>query len=267
MSWKEKIDLTRLPQHVAVIMDGNGRWAQQQGKLRVFGHQSGVSAVRETAEGAAEIGVKFVTLYAFSTENWNRPKEEVQALMQLLVHTIHAETETLHKNNIRLQTIGDTESLPEDCRRELKEAIDATAGNTRMTLILALSYSSRWEIVEASKKIAAEIQSGKLDPSTLDADAFGKYLTTAAFPDPELLVRTSGEHRISNFLLWQVAYSEFYFTDVLWPDFDREEFYKAIVDYQGRERRFGKTSAQIIDETLTSIVSGNEDENNSAISR
>lgn len=257
MSWKDKIDLARLPRHVAVIMDGNGRWAQQQGKLRVFGHQSGVNAVRETAEAAAEIGVGFVTLYAFSTENWNRPKEEVDALMQLLVHTIHAETETLQKNNIRLQTIGDTQSLPPDCQRELQEAINATAGNSRMTLILALSYSSRWEIVEATKKIAAEIAAGRLDANTVDAEMFGRYLTTSAYPDPELLIRTSGEHRISNFLLWQVAYAEFYFTEVLWPDFDREEFYKAICDYQGRERRFGKTSAQVISETLTSIAGGN----------
>lgn len=267
MSWKEQIDLTRLPQHIAVIMDGNGRWAQQQGKLRVFGHQSGVNAVRETAEAAAEIGVKYVTLYAFSTENWNRPKEEVDALMQLLVHTIHAETETLQKNNIRLQTIGDTDSLPADCRAELNEAIEATSGNTRMTLILALSYSSRWEIVEATKKIASEISSGKMDVNAVNAELFSKYLCTAAYPDPELLIRTSGEQRVSNYLLWQLAYAEFYFTEVLWPDFDREELYKAIVTYQGRERRFGKTSAQIIDETLSSIAGGNEGDVNPAISR
>lgn len=266
MSWKEQLDLTRLPQHIAVIMDGNGRWAQQQGKLRVFGHQSGVNAVRETAEAAAEIGVKYVTLYAFSTENWNRPKEEVDALMQLLVHTIHAETETLQKNNIRLQTIGDTESLPEACRRELQEAIDATAKNTRMTLILALSYSSRWEIVEAVKKIAAAVGNGKLKTDAINAELFSKYLTTAEYPDPELLIRTSGEQRVSNYLLWQLAYAEFYFTEVLWPDFDREEFYKAIVDYQGRERRFGKTSAQIIDE-ITSIAGSETGDSNSAIPR
>jgi undecaprenyl diphosphate synthase len=265
MNWKEQVDLSRLPQHVAVIMDGNGRWAQQQGKLRVFGHQSGVNAVRETAEAAAEIGVKFVTLYAFSTENWNRPKEEVDALMQLLVHTINAETETLQKNEIRLQTIGDTASLPEDCRKELQEAIDATAKNTRMTLILALSYSSRWEIIEATKKIVAQVQAGKLDVNSISAETISNELTTAAFPDPELLIRTSGEHRVSNFLLWQVAYAEFYFTEVLWPDFDREEFYKAIVDYQQRERRFGKTSAQILTEITNSITG--ENSGNATISR
>jgi undecaprenyl diphosphate synthase len=255
MSLKEKIDITKLPQHVAVIMDGNGRWAQQQGKVRVFGHQSGVTAVRETSEAAAELGVKFLTLYAFSTENWNRPKEEVDALMELLVHTINAETETLNKNDIRLATIGDTNSLPEACRKELDEAIANTANNKRMTLILALSYSSRWEIVEATKKIAQQVAEGKLDAKNINAEIISSQLTTAAFPDPELLIRTSGEHRISNFLLWQVAYSEFYFTETLWPDFDKEEFYKAILDYQGRERRFGKTSAQL-DETLTSLTNG-----------
>src|SRR5574337_374148 len=196
MSWKEKVDLTRLPKHVAVIMDGNGRWAQQQGKHRVFGHQGGVNAVRETAEAAAEIGVSVVTLYAFSTENWNRPKEEVTALMQLLVHTIHAERKTLMDNDIRLETIGDTESLPEDCRRELKEAIEVTAKNKRMTLVLALSYSSRWEITEATKKIAAEVKSGRLNENEITAETVSSYLTTAAYPDPELLIRTSGEHRI-----------------------------------------------------------------------
>lgn len=251
MSLKDKIDKSRLPQHVAVIMDGNGRWAQQQGQVRVFGHQSGVNSVRETSEAAAELGVKYLTLYAFSTENWNRPKEEVDALMQLLVHTINAETATLNKNNIRLATIGDTASLPDACRKELDEAIANTSKNTRMTLILALSYSSRWEIVEATKKIAKEVAAGKLKPENIDAELFSKQLNTAAYPDPELLIRTSGEHRVSNYLLWQIAYSEFYFTETLWPDFDKEEFYKAILDYQGRERRFGKTSAQI-DSTLSS---------------
>ncbi|HLG03070.1 MAG TPA: isoprenyl transferase [Bacteroidia bacterium] len=257
MSWKEKIDSARLPLHVAVIMDGNGRWAEQQGKHRVFGHQGGVNAVRETAEAAAEIGVKHLTLYAFSTENWNRPAEEVSALMQLLVHTIHAETKTLRDNQIRLETIGDIHSLPEDCRRELEEAKASTKGNTRMTLILALSYSSRWEIVEAARKIAAKVKSGKMDVADINAEIFTQHLQTANYPDPELLIRTSGEHRISNFLLWQAAYAEFYFTDTLWPDFDREEFYKAIVDYQGRERRFGKTSAQVSDQEPDFIQSNN----------
>ncbi|CAN5316955.1 isoprenyl transferase [soil metagenome] len=256
MSLKENIDIARLPQHVAIIMDGNGRWAQQQGKVRVFGHQSGVNAVRETSEAAAELGVKFLTLYAFSTENWNRPKEEVDALMELLVHTIHAETETLNKNNIRLATIGDTGSLPDACRKELEEAITNTAKNSRMTLILALSYSSRWEITETTKKIARQVADKKINVDEIDAEYFSTQLTTADFPDPELLIRTSGEQRISNFLLWQIAYSEFYFTETLWPDFNKEEFYKAILDYQGRERRFGKTSAQL-DETLSSLTQGN----------
>jgi undecaprenyl diphosphate synthase len=262
MSLKEKIDSSRLPKHVAVIMDGNGRWAQQQGKVRVFGHQSGVNAVRETSEAAAELGVEFLTLYAFSTENWNRPKEEVDALMELLVHTINAETETLNKNDIRLATIGDTGSLPEACRKQLDEAIANTSKNKRMTLILALSYSSRWEIVEATKKIAAKVAEGKLNANAIDAELISKELNTAPFPDPELLIRTSGEHRVSNFLLWQIAYSEFYFTETLWPDFDKEEFYKAILDYQGRERRFGKTSAQL-DETLTSLTNGTSESDHS----
>ena len=253
MSLKEKIDISRLPLHVAVIMDGNGRWAQQQGQIRVFGHKNGVTAVRETAEAAAELGVKFLTLYAFSTENWNRPKEEVDALMELLVHTIHAETETLNKNDIRLATIGDIDSLPDACRKELQEAMQNTAGNKRMTLVLALSYSSRWELVEATKKIAQQVAEGKLDVKNINAEYISTQLNTAAFPDPELLIRTSGEHRVSNFLLWQIAYSEFYFTETLWPDFDKEEFYKAILDYQGRERRFGKTSQQL-DDTLTSLT-------------
>lgn len=263
MSLKEKINKARLPEHVAVIMDGNGRWAQQQGQIRVFGHQSGVNAVRETAEAAAELGVKYLTLYAFSTENWNRPKEEVDALMQLLVHTINAETKTLHDNNIRLATIGDTDSLPDACRKELHEAIANTDKHTGMTLILALSYSSRWEIVEATKKIAQKVADGKLKPNEINADVFGQHLNTANIPDPELLIRTSGEHRISNFLLWQCAYSEFYFTETLWPDFNKEEFYKAILDYQGRERRFGKTSAQL-DETLTSLANGNSGDDHSS---
>lgn len=254
MSWKDKLDTSRIPGHVAVIMDGNGRWAQQQGMMRVDGHKSGVSAVRETTEAAAEIGVKYLTLYAFSTENWNRPKEEVNALMELLVHTISAERKTLNENNIRLETIGDRESLPERCREELDEAIKDTSKNTRMTLVLALSYSARWEITEAARRIAAEVSKGTLKADDVNADLFGKYLTTENYPDPELLIRTSGEQRISNFLLWQLAYAEFYFTETLWPDFGKEQFYEAIADYQSRERRFGKTSAQIMSETLNSLV-------------
>jgi undecaprenyl diphosphate synthase len=251
MSLKAQIDSTRLPKHVAVIMDGNGRWAQQHGQMRVFGHQNGVSSVREVSEAAAELGIQVLTLYAFSTENWNRPTEEVEALMELLVHTIHGETETLMKNNIRLETIGDTGSLPASCQRELAEATQKTAGNSRMTLVLALSYSSRWEIVEAARRLAKLTQDGQLKPEDINAEVFGHQLTTSRYPDPELLIRTSGELRVSNFLLWQIAYAEFYFTETLWPDFDREEFYKAILDYQTRERRFGKTSDQLINSVDT----------------
>jgi undecaprenyl diphosphate synthase len=255
MSWKDKLDTSRIPGHVAVIMDGNGRWAQQQGKLRVDGHKSGVNAVRETAEAAAAIGVKFLTLYAFSTENWNRPKEEVNALMELLVHTISAERKTLNENNIKLETIGDWESLPERCRAELTDAIEATSKNDRMTLVLALSYSARWEITEASRRLATDAKNGVIKPEDIDATLFSTYLTTEKYPDPELLIRTSGEQRISNFLLWQLAYAEFYFTETLWPDFGKEQFYEALADYQARERRFGKTSAQIMSEALNALVS------------
>lgn len=241
MSFKEKIDLQKLPRHIAVIMDGNGRWAQQKGQERVYGHQHGVEAVRDTVEGAAEIGVSYLTLYAFSTENWNRPKHEVDALMQLLVKTINAETKTLNKNNIRLQAIGDLKSLPEGCYEELQEAINATAKNTRMTLVLALSYSSRWEILNAAKQIVES----KVPASKIDEKLFDSYLTTNGMPEPELMIRTSGEHRISNFLLWQMAYAELYFTETLWPDFRKEHLYEAIADFQSRERRFGKTSEQL----------------------
>ncbi len=246
MSFKEKINPARLPQHIAVIMDGNGRWAKQKGKLRVFGHQNGVLAVRDTVEAAAELGIKFLTLYAFSTENWNRPKFEVNALMQLLISTIRKETKTLTDNDIRLQAIGDIDSLPTGCKRELKEAIDLTSGNKRMTLVLALSYSSKWEILNAVKRIAGEVAEKRISISDIDESLFNSFLCTANFPDPELLIRTSGEQRISNFLLWQIAYSELYFTNKLWPDFRREDLYEAILDYQSRERRFGKTSEQIV---------------------
>ncbi len=239
MTFKQKIDNSRLPQHIAIIMDGNGRWAKQQGKLRVFGHKSGVTAVRDTVEGAAEIGIKYLTLYAFSTENWSRPKFEINALMELLVTTISKETKTLMDNNIRLQTIGDTQSLPPMCRKNLKAAIQKTAGNTRMTLILALSYSARWEIMNAVKEIAQQIQDGKLNANNITDKEFEKHLTTANIPDPELMIRTSGEQRISNFLLWQIAYAELYFTNKLWPDFRREDLFEAIVNFQSRDRRFG----------------------------
>jgi len=245
MSLKNQLQTDRLPRHVAIIMDGNGRWAKQQGEERVFGHQHGVRAVRETTEAAAEIGIQFLTLYAFSTENWSRPKSEVDALMELLVHTIHAETPTLNKNNIRLLAIGDLDSLPGTCQSRLQEAIDNTAGNDRMSLVLALSYSSKWEITNAVRQIAAEAAAGRLDPAFVNEALITSRLTTAGIPDPELLIRTSGEHRISNFLLWQIAYSEFYFTDKLWPEFGKEDFYAALVDYQRRERRFGLVSEQL----------------------
>lgn len=246
MSLKEKIDYSKLPQHIAIIMDGNGRWAKRQGENRIFGHENGVKSVRDTVEAAAEIGVKFLTLYAFSTENWNRPQEEVMALMQLLVHTISAETETLNKNNIRLEAIGDLKSLPADCFNELQEAIQNTKNNSRMTLVLALSYSSRWEIIHAVKEIAQQIENKKISSSEINETTIQNFLCTNNMPDPELMIRTSGEHRISNFLLWQLAYAELYFTDKLWPDFRKEDLYEAILDYQTRERRFGKTSEQLI---------------------
>lgn len=242
---KHSPDPLRIPSHIAIIMDGNGRWAKKQGKLRIFGHQNGVKAVRETVEGAAELGVKYLTLYAFSTENWNRPKAEIMALMQLLVSTIRKEVATLNKNNIRLLSIGDTNSLPSGCRKELQEAIAETASNNHMTLILALSYSSKWELTEATKNIARQVKQGLLDPESITTETIAEHLSTRGIPDPELLIRTSGEHRISNFLLWQTAYSEFYFTDVLWPDFNKDCLKEAIVDYQNRERRFGKTSEQV----------------------
>lgn len=246
MSLKEKINPSKLPQHIAIIMDGNGRWAKQQGQHRIFGHEQGVKSVRETVEAAAEVGVKFLTLYAFSTENWNRPQEEVIALMQLLVHTINAETKTLNKNRIRLQAIGDLKSLPTDCYNELQEAIENTKNNSRMTLVLALSYSSHWEIMNAVKEIAQQIENKTLSAAAITEETFKSHLCTSNIPDPELMIRTSGEHRISNFLLWQLAYSELYFTDKLWPDFGKEDLFEAILDYQNRERRFGKTSEQLI---------------------
>ncbi|MBO0951625.1 isoprenyl transferase [Fibrella forsythiae] len=243
---KDHIDPGNLPQHIAVIMDGNGRWAKQQGAARVFGHRSAIKAVREVTEGCAELGVKYLTLYAFSTENWNRPKFEVDALMTLLVHTIRGEIKTLMNNNVRLSTIGHTESLPQDCQRELQEAMRATEGNTGLTLILALSYSGRWEILEAVRNLTADIQKGRFQPSDIDEGLFNSYLNTGGIPDPELMIRTSGEMRISNFMLWQLAYSEFYMPDVLWPDFRKPHLWEAILTYQKRERRFGKTSEQVV---------------------
>ncbi len=238
-------DKENIPTHVAVIMDGNGRWAKKNGKARVFGHQNGVKSVRSVTEGAAEMGIKYLTLYAFSTENWNRPKAEVMALMQLLVSTIAKETKTLNKNNISLQAIGDLDSLPKKCKKELMKAIENTSQNDGMTLVLALSYSSRWEIVNAVNSLLNEVKRGELSDEKVTEELFNRYLCTADIPDPELIIRTSGEYRISNFLLWQAAYAEFYFSDILWPDFRKENLWDAVQDFQQRERRFGKTSEQI----------------------
>lgn len=243
--FKDKINLNVLPQHVAIIMDGNGRWAKANGKPRVFGHTNGVKSVRAVTEAAAELQIKYLTLYAFSTENWNRPAEEVSALMGLLVSTIESETETLLKNNVRLTTIGDTKRLPKPVYDKLKECIAKTAGCTGTTLNLALSYSSRWEIREMVKSISSDVKNGKIEPDCITDDTIASYMATKDMPDPELLIRTSGEYRISNFLLWQLAYTELYFTPVMWPDFTKEHFFEIIANYQTRERRFGMTGEQI----------------------
>ena len=245
MDLKEQIDTKKLPVHVAVIMDGNGRWAKKRGFVRTLGHEKGVDAVRNTVEAAAELGIRFLTMYAFSTENWKRPKYEIDALMRILVNSLHVEMETLMKNNIRLKAIGDLNSLPVKSNRELMKSIDETANNTGLTLILALSYSARWELVEVARSIARKVESNEIKPDQIDISTFISFLSTSPVPDPELLIRTSGEYRISNFLLWQIAYAEFYFTDTLWPDFGKADFYKAILDYQKRERRFGLTSEQL----------------------
>ncbi|MBN1186899.1 MAG: isoprenyl transferase [Bacteroidales bacterium] len=244
-SIKDQIIKNKLPRHVAIIMDGNGRWAKKKGNRRIFGHQNGVTAVRDTTEAAAELGIEYLTLYAFSTENWNRPRTEIDALMTLLVSTINNETETLLKNNVRLLTIGDFHSLPENVQKKLNDIIEKTSKNTGLNLILALSYSGRWEITNAMKEIAEKVSSGALKTDDINTETIEKFLNTRNIPDPELLIRTSGEFRVSNFLLWQIAYSELYFTDILWPDFRREDLYKALIDFQKRERRFGKISDQI----------------------
>ena len=241
-----KIDQNKIPKHVAIIMDGNGRWAKQKGELRIFGHTNGVDSVREALTAAGEIGVEYLTLYAFSTENWNRPKEEIAALMDLLVQSIYNETDELNKKGVKLATIGDVEILPKSCQKALIEAKENTKDNKKITLILALSYSSRREISLAIQKMSKEVSQGELNPNAINEDLVSSYLSTADYPDPELLIRTSGENRVSNFLMWQLAYTELYFTDILWPDFKKKNFYKAIYDYQQRERRFGKTSEQIL---------------------
>ena len=245
MTLKEKIDFDRLPSHIAIIMDGNGRWAQEKGEDRLFGHLHGVESVRNIVEGAAELGIKYLTLYAFSTENWDRPAYEVTGLMALLIDTIRKEVPTLNKNNIRLHVIGDIKMLPENARQELSEALAETASNTGLNLVMALSYSSRWELVNAVQHIAKDVKEGKVLPAEITQHTFQQYLSTSDFPDPELMIRTSGEYRISNFLLYQLAYAELYFTDTRWPDFRKENLYEAILDFQQRERRFGKTGEQV----------------------
>ena len=245
MSLQEKLDPSRLPRHIAIIMDGNGRWAKEKGEDRLFGHYNGVESVRNIVEGCAELGIQFLTLYAFSTENWDRPEDEVSGLMELLVQTIKQEVTTLNKNNIRLHVIGNIKLLPPAAIKELEEACQATRQNTGLNLVMALSYSSRWEILEAVKQIATAISNKTLDPASIDLDVFISHLCSANFPDPELMIRTGGEYRISNFLLFQLAYSELYFTDTLWPDFRKENLYEAVLDFQSRERRFGKTSEQL----------------------
>ena len=242
---KEQIDRARLPRHIGVIMDGNGRWAQTQGKPRVFGHHSAVEAVRATVEACAELGVGFLTLYAFSTENWSRPEMEVGALMQLLVDTIGSEMATLLKNNIRLTAIGDTGGLPEDTRRALAFGIEQTAGNDGMTLVLALNYSGKWDLTQAVRRIADEVADGRLPADRVDETTIRERLSSGNWPDPELIIRTSNEHRLSNFFLWQAAYSEFYFSEIFWPEFRKPDLYRAVLDFQQRERRFGKTSEQV----------------------
>ncbi len=245
-TYKEQIDRSRLPEHIAIIMDGNGRWAKKKGNERIFGHKNGVKAVRNTVEAAAELGISYLTLYAFSTENWNRPRTEIDALMSLLVSTLNSETKTLMDNNISLLSIGDMQSLPARVRTNLRKTLDKTAGNTGMKLVLALSYSARWEILDALKSIGRKIEAGELTARELSCDHIENYLQTKDIPDPELLIRTSGEYRISNFLLWQIAYAELYFTGTLWPDFTKEDLYAAICNYQNRERRFGKISEQVV---------------------
>ena len=245
MNYQSQIDKSRMPRHVAIIMDGNGRWAKKQGLARMYGHKQGVETVHRITETAAEMGIQYLTLYTFSTENWNRPKEEVDALMTLLVDTIAKETPTLMKNNVRLLTIGDTERLPEGAKRKFEQCMEETSGNTGLRLVIALSYSARWEITNAMQTAVRKAQAGALKAEDVNEELVSSLMTTAGMPDPDLLIRTSGELRISNFLLWQLAYSELYFTDCLWPEFTEEEFCKAIVDYQHRERRFGKTSEQV----------------------
>lgn len=245
-SFKNRIDKNKIPRHIAIIMDGNGRWAEKHGKARVFGHENGVESVRSVVEGAAKVGVSYLTLYAFSTENWERPRNEVEALMELLVHAIDNETELLMKNNVRLHTIGNLTLMPEKVKQKLDACIHQLSTNTGLNLVLALSYSSKWEIIHAVTNLAKDTVQNKIKPEAITSELFEQYLNTSGMPDPELLIRTSGEFRISNFLLWQIAYAELYFTEKLWPDFREEDLFEAICDFQNRQRRFGKTSEQLI---------------------
>ena len=245
MDLLSKIDLQNSPKHIAIIMDGNGRWAKKQGHMRLYGHNFGVESVREVLKAAKELKVKYLTLYAFSTENWNRPKEEVDGLMDLLVRTIAGEVKELHDSGVSLKAIGDLNGLPNNCNDELQLAIEKTKNNTDINLVLALNYSSRWELTQATKRIAKDVLAGKISAEDINDDMIAANMSTADLPDPELLIRTSGEYRLSNFLLWQIAYSELHFTPVLWPDFKREDLFKAVLDYQSRERRFGMVSEQI----------------------
>lgn len=245
LSIKERLDNSKLPRHVAIIMDGNGRWAARHGSARIFGHEHGIEAVRSAIEGAGEVGIEYLTLYAFSTENWSRPREEVDGLMSLLVYAIDSETVNLMKNNVRLGVIGDMNMLPRRVREKLNSCIDKLKNNTGLTVILAISYSAKWEITEAVKRMVSDATRERIDPSQITNELFESYLSTKGIPDPELLIRTSGEYRLSNFLLWQIAYAELYFTDILWPDFRKEDLFEALLNYQNRERRFGMTSEQI----------------------
>ncbi|MDB5273377.1 MAG: uppS [Chitinophagaceae bacterium] len=247
---KSLIDKNKIPNHIAIIMDGNGRWAQKRGSFRLVGHQNAITSVRDATESCAELGAKYLTLYAFSTENWSRPKEEVTGLMELLVATIQGEIPTLKKNNVQLQVIGDIESLPEHCQQSLAKGIEETSCNTGLVLTLALSYSGRWDITRATQKIAQAVTEGKLLASQINESTVKEFLSTASIPDPELMIRTSGEFRLSNFLLWELAYAELYVTETLWPDFKKEDLYKAVIDYQKRERRFGKTSEQLNEQMI-----------------
>lgn len=242
---KEHIDPNNIPEHVAVIMDGNGRWAKKQGAMRIFGHKNAIKAVRDATEGCADLGIKYLTLYAFSIENWSRPKQEVDGLMELLVNTIKGEMPTLLKNDVKLNAIGNIDSLPKKCRKNLESAISETKNNKGLNLVLALSYSGRWEILEAVKNIVSDVDKGKFSINDINSELFNDYLETSNIPDPELMIRTSGEMRISNFLLWQMAYTELYITETLWPDFRKNDLYEAIISYQKRERRFGKVSEQV----------------------